>query len=460
MGRSQDSYSQAIGETAIRYRTITVPAKPLRIAWLGPAPGGYSGVRGVAAELLGGLAQRGHQIDCFLPAAEGQSTVQIAGSEGIEFGTGNLAFGENVTFIWGTSRWQWNRWYSRGRVAAFASGALARSVASLRLRREIARRHHRQPYDLIYQFSSIETPAVPRALARSVPLVIHPETHIAGELRWLIAERRLALRCQPPYVFAAVVVLMFLRSLVQQRAIRRASLLICISSVFRDHLVRDYRFPAARTVVVPNPVCADRFPAADDRIGEPPVVLVLGRISARKGIEDVIAVTKVLLQRGIDIRLRVVGGPSLWSDYTKLLDDLPEENAEYLGSASASEVARLLQDSDLLLQASKYEPFGLTVGEALAAGVPVVATSEVGAAEGVDRSVLSEVRPSDVPGMASAITEMIERLRHDPTEIRSLARAQARELFAIEVVCERISQALEQLLEDPGVSVPCTTKVA
>jgi glycosyltransferase involved in cell wall biosynthesis len=428
-----------------------MPAKPLRIAWLGPTPGGYAGVRGVAAELLGGLARRGHQIDCFFPAAEDQAHVKIAGDEQVTFGEGNLAFGDNVTFVWGTSRWQWNRWYSRGKVSAFASGMLARGVASLRLRREIARRHRQQPYDLVYQFSNIETPGLPASLARAVPLVIHPETHIAGELRWLIAERRLCLRCQPPYIFVIVATIMFFRALAQRHAIRRASLLICISSVFRDHLVHDYGFPVERTVVVPNPVRTDRYSSADRSSGEPPTVLVLGRISTRKGIEDVVAVARVLLERDVDVRLRVVGGPSLWSDYTKLLEDLPGANAEYGGHLGAAEIPAELAHSDILLQASKYEPFGLTVAEALAAGVPVVATSEVGAIEGVDRAVVAEVTPGDVDGMASAITTMLAELDRGSEEMHARARAEAKRLFAPEVICEQISTALERLVDGAGV---------
>jgi glycosyltransferase involved in cell wall biosynthesis len=424
-----------------------MPDKPLRIAWLGPTPGGYAGVRGVAAELLGGLARRGHHIDCFFPAAENQEHVKIAGDEQVTFGEGNLAFGENVTFIWGTSRWQWNRWYSRGKLAAFASGMLARAVASVRLRREIARRHRQNPYDLVYQFSNIETPALPASVARAAPLVIHPETHIAGELRWLIKERRLCLRCQPAYIFAVIATIMSVRLLAQRRAIRRASLLICISSVFRDHLVHDYGFPVERTVVVANPVHTDRFSVSDrSGIAERPVVLVLGRISTRKGIEDVIAVTRLLHERNVNVRVRVVGGPSLWSDYTRLLEGLPEEIAEYVGHVGAAEIPLELARSDILLQASKYEPFGLTVAEALAAGVPVVATSEVGAIEGVASTVATEVAPGDVEGMASAITAMLADLARAPMEIRSAAHAEAERLFAPEVICEQISRALEALV--------------
>lgn len=414
-----------------------MPAKALRIAWLGPVPGGDTGVTGVNAELLHGLAALGHRIDCFFPSA-GHPLPP------------HLAEDENLEFIWGTNTWQWNRWYSRGKFAAFASGLLSRGLASVRLRREIAHRHRRDPYDLVYQFSTIEAPAVPSILRRTVPLVMHPETHSAGELRWLIAERRLSGRCQPRYILVAVIAIMALRTLIQRIRIRRARLLVCVSSVFRDHLVRDYGFPVEATIVVPNPVRIDRFATAGGRTGDPPTVLVLGRVSTRKGIEDVVAVARVLLERDADVRLRVVGGPSLWSDYTKLLEDLPAENAEYAGSVSASEVPGLLVQSDILLQASKYEPFALTVAEALASGVPVVATTEVGAIEGVDRSVVSEVKPGDVDGIASAITALLDRLKTDPAEMRSKARSEAERLFARDVVCEQISLALEQLLDGVG----------
>jgi glycosyltransferase involved in cell wall biosynthesis len=411
-----------------------MPGKPLRIAWVGPGPGEGGGVGGVTTELLAGLAKFDHKIDCFLPGRERPLPSLL----------GRAA---NVTFIWGTSGWQWNRWYSRTKLAAFASGLLARSIASLRLRHEITRRHREQPYDLIYQFSNIEGLAVPSGVARAVPLVIHPETHIAGELRFLISERRLSWRCEPRYKFAVVAAIMFIRARVQRTRIRRAGLLICISGVFRDHLVRDYGYPLAQTVVAPNPVRTERFGRVDDELAEPPCILVLGRVAVRKGIEDMVAVAQTLHDQEVKARVRVVGGPSQWSDYTPLLEDLPSETAEYAGQVSAVDVQAELARTDILLQASKYEPFALTVAEALAAGVPVVATSEVGAVESVDRSVVTVVEPGDVAGMAAAIIAMLDTIRASPTPTRSLARAEAERLFAPEIVCEQISTALERLIE-------------
>jgi glycosyltransferase involved in cell wall biosynthesis len=412
-----------------------MPTRSLRIAWLGVGPSAREsgGVPGVASDLLHGLASLGHRIDCFSPAPEHALPERLAANE-------------NLTFIWGTSGWRWDRWYSRTKIAAFGSGLLARGLGSLRLRRVLARRHRQEPYDVIYQFSNIETLAVPAGVAREVPLVIHPETHSAGELRFLISERRLSLRCQPVHTFVIAVTIMSLRALVQRVKIRQASLLVCISGVFRSHLVKDYGFPAEATVVIPNPVRLERFSPSDREPGEPPIVLVLGRVAVRKGIEDVVAAAHMLSERNLDVKLRIVGGPGLWSDYTKLLEDLPQESSEYAGRIPPTEIPEELERADLLLQVSKYEPFALTVAEALAAGVPVVASSEVGAIEGVDSGVVIEVAPSDVEGIVAAIAAMLERVKANPSATRSLARAEAERLFAPEVVSRGISAALEQLL--------------
>jgi len=409
-------------------------ARPLRIAWLGSSPLDTGGAPGVVTELLEGLTALGHEIDCFFPGSGSHMPERFLNREGL-------------TLIWGASEWRWDRWYSRTRITAFVTGLLARASGSLRLRRELVRRHRRAPYDLIYQNSTIESLSAPARLTRTVPLVIRPDTHIAGELRWLLAERRLALECQPRRIFLTAALVMSARALVQRIRIRRARLVICISRVFRDHLVRDYGFPLADTVVVPNPVRLERFSVSERPVGDPPRILVLGRISVRKGVEDVIAFAHELLRRGLDVRIRVVGGPSLWSDYTKLLSGLPGENSEYAGRIRPVEIPAELAASDILLQASKYEPFGLTVAEALAAGVPVVATSEVGAIEDVDRAVVESVSPGDVPGMADALGALIERLRANPGELRAQARAEAERLFATEVVCRQISDALTRLVD-------------
>jgi glycosyltransferase involved in cell wall biosynthesis len=411
--------------------------RPLHIAWLGPGPVEGAGVPGVAFELLWGLAELGHRIDTFFPSA-GERLPE------------RLESHPNVTVTRGTNTWRWERWYSRTRLMAFVSGMLTASVAMLRLRHEIERAHRGDPYDVIYQFSTIESLAVPGALTRTVPLVIHPETHSAGELRSLLAERELSLRCGSRARFATAAAIMLARSLVQRVRIRRARLLVCISSVFRDHMVRDYGFPHEHTVVVPNPVRRERFPAIEKPLGDPPVVLVLGRVAARKGVESVVALAHTLRARGVRAQIRIVGGPSLWSDYTPLLEGLPHETALYVGALPGDEIPRELASADVLLQASSYEPFALTVAEALSSGVPVVGTSQVGAIERVSRSVAVEVAPKDVEAMADGIVELLSRVRAEPAQMREAAHAEAQRLFAPEVVCGQVAAALGRIVGPAG----------
>jgi glycosyltransferase involved in cell wall biosynthesis len=402
----------------------------------GPTGRESGGAPGVAAELLVGLAKRGHRIDCFLPGTGYTPPERVTAQA-------------NISFIWGTHEGRWDRWYAKTKLAQFVGGLSGRALGSIRLRRAVLAHHRRDPYDVAFQFNNIETLALPQRLRREVPLVIQPGTHIAGELRFMLKEWRLALRCMPVYTLPLMTAVMSTRVLVQRAMIRRASLVICISSVFRDHIVSDYGLPLERTVVIPNPVRLDRFTDAsmERPVSRPPNVLVLGRISARKGIEDVVAVARTLRERGCDARMRLIGGPSLWSDYTKLLDDLPSENAEYVGRIPPSQVPGELASGDLLFQASKYEPFGLTVVEALASGVPVVATSEVGAVEGVAPSAAIVTAPGAVAEMADAIERALARLGEDTVAVRSGARAEAQRLFAAEQVCERVSRALEDLVQ-------------
>ncbi len=412
----------------------------LHIAWLGAGPRAKEtgGVPGVATDLLHGLTTRGHRVQCIFAGEPHELPERLEGLE-------------TLSIAWSGMGWRWSGWYTRTKIGAFVSGLLARGFASLRLRREVARLHRRDPFDVVYQFSNIETLSLPGSVRREVPLVIHPEAHAQGELRYLISERHLALRTQRAYTLATAIAVMWVRSLVQRVLVRRASLLVCISAVFRDHLVSDFGFPVANTVVIPNPVRLSRFEGVDlqREPQRPPVVLVLGRVAVRKGVESVVEIARRLYETGVEAEIRVIGRTSLWSDYTGLLEDLTP-NAAYAGPMPPDRIPGELNGSDVLLQASRYEPFGLTVSEALAAGVPVVATSEVGASEGVSPEVCAVLAPGDVEGMAAAIERLLGALREDPAKVRGRAREEAERLFSAPLVCERIERALLELTRSSG----------
>ena len=138
---------------------------------------------------------------------------------------------------------------------------------------------------------------------------------------------------------------------------------------------------------------------------------MVGRLSVRKGVELIVQLSHRLRDLSGIVHLEIVGSHSQWSNYRCLLNDLDPSVATFLGSLSSDELKQWLPTCDLLIQAAKYEPFGLTVGEALASGVPVVVTTEVGAGEGVLEACCIRVPPGDLDALEEAIRRMVARLQ-------------------------------------------------
>ena len=311
-------------------------------------------------------------------------------------------------------------------------------------------RHGEEPYDLIYQFSSIEKLAVPASVATRGAARDPPRDPCRG--RAAVADRRAPAgpalparvtrsRSSSSIMFAARARAEDARFAVPACSCASAA---CSATTWSTTMA----FPQRTRSSSPTPCASSGFPRPAGRSENRRRILVLGRIAVRKGIEDVVAVATALLERGVDVRVRVVGGPSLWSDYTKLLEDLPAENAEYAGPVGASR-----------------DPGGARRKRPAAAGQQVRAVcadrrrgAGGGSARrrhqrgGSDRSAWtarssSRFRRATCRRWPQRSSTMLERLRAEPTVMRSTARAEAERLFAPEVVCEQISAALERLVE-------------
>ena len=196
----------------------------------------------------------------------------------------------------------------------------------------------------------------------------------------------------------------FLRSRRQRRDIGRAAAVLALSEDFACDLVRDYHVKADRLRVVPNPIDLEAFrPATEPSTGTPVQIVMVGRISVRKGVEQVLELSHRLTDLAGSVLIRVFGDQSQWSDYRALLKDLSPEVASYEGYITRTNLLQEFPTWDLLLQPAKYEPFGLTVGEALACGVPAVVTAAVGASESVSSECCAKVAVGDIDAFEHAV---------------------------------------------------------
>ena len=346
----------------------------LRVAWTGPV----GDVRGGGAAPLGGLLlqgllDQGAEVDIYTPDRPEQVPE---------------AFREHprVEVVSVENPWRWDRWYSRKRAVAFASSSLARSAVHGLLGLQMVRRHRRRPYSCIFQFSQTELFTMGWLSRALPPIVVHPCTTAAGELRWHRREEAYARGHETWVHHRFVRSFLTFRAAVQRRELRKPTLIVGPSEVFNRHMCADYGIDPARTRVLRHPLNLDRFPVRERsaRPEERVVLLYAARLSTRKGLELITELSHRLADDAERIQIMVVGGASMWSDYSPHLQDLNPAVAKYAGSLGSDAMPGLYQMVSAVLIPSHYEPGSLVAGEALASGLPIVASDEVGPAEVLD----------------------------------------------------------------------------
>ncbi len=406
-----------------------------RIAYVGPSPHPQAGgAPGVAGLLLEQMLQRGHSIDVFVVASK---------EDDDPYGLGER---EGLNYIVERSNFAFEKWYSRNPVTKMMTSQLYAARGRQRLAKRLRALHRATPYDFIYQFSAMESVGVPRNI--DIPVIMHPSVHAQGERTWFDREYAAGVSSQSALKHLIVSRWLQLRSVRQARDARRATGILAISRNFSDAIVRDYGVSAERVRVVPNCINVDEVtvgPGGSD-------VLVVGRLAVRKGLEVVADVTHRWKSERIEseeaIRFQVIGNHSLWSDYRDTVARCDAAVTNVVGHKSRSEVFDALQNGLALLQLSRYEPFGLTVAESLAAGVPVIVTPFVGASEEVSPAVSYVVPVGD--GESKVVVAHIRRLASlsaaDRSALATQCRSEAERLFRPPVVADQLETALRELL--------------
>jgi glycosyltransferase involved in cell wall biosynthesis len=234
----------------------------------------------------------------------------------------------------------------------------------------------------------------------------------------------------------------------EARALAAVGAVVCTSRWTRDWLAAEYDVPEARLhVVVPG---SDKSPQAEgsdagDRL------LSVGAITPVKGHDVLVSALSLLT----DLRWTwsLVGASvdadhatALWSALWEAgLDD----RVTLAGALTGGDLAAAYANADLLVLPSRHETYGIVASEALARGVPVLATDVGGVREALGAAAGGEVPgllvPSDDPAaMAAALREWLESasLR---TTLRSLAAERRSALEGWDVAAAAVEKVLAEL---------------
>jgi len=239
----------------------------------------------------------------------------------------------------------------------------------------------------------------------------------------------------------------YLGRLVHRIGFRRGVVPIAVGRAVAESFRQEYGFPPRATI--PNGIDIDRFRRPEARsiwrrangFGDDDLLVVsTGRLAAQKN--------PVALANAIAM---IPGAQLLLAGKGELRPSLEgRERVHLLGLRS--DIPDILAAADIFALASEWEGLPLAVIEAMAAGLPVVATRVGSVPEAVDHGRTGLLV---APGDQSALVDSLRSLAQDPDRRREMgaaARVRAR-LFSLRTMVEAYEGLFARLLEESASSV-------
>ncbi|MEZ0112158.1 glycosyltransferase involved in cell wall biosynthesis [Catenulispora sp. EB89] len=209
------------------------------------------------------------------------------------------------------------------------------------------------------------------------------------------------------------------------RVVRGAAGVIVLTESQRDFLAERYGADPAKVHVVPNGVAEEFFlppraAATEPMTGSEPDplrLLFVGRLDVQKNVARLL---DAMAQVGEPVRLRLVGDGDLRQDLLAQTARLGlADRVEFVGRKHGEDLIKEYADADLFVLPSDREGMALVVLEAMAAGLPVLATAVPGNVETVEGAgILAEPTPR-------ALAAAIDALARDRSALAAPAAAGA-----------------------------------
>jgi glycosyltransferase involved in cell wall biosynthesis len=225
-------------------------------------------------------------------------------------------------------------------------------------------------------------------------------------------------------------------------AVRRFDRVVAISEWARRFLRERFRFPESKLTSIPNGW--DGEPDTSVPQAKEPTVICVANFRREKSHETLIAAFARVIRELPDARLMLVGSGGLEREIASVVDVMGlSRHVEFAGPAPS--VWPYLARAHVFVLPSRHEPLGIAVMEAMAAGLPVVATAVGGIPELVIPGVTGAlVAPGDEVAMAG---ELLRLLRDAP--LREMMGAAGRNAVAsrtMEKTVDRYFDLYERLV--------------
>lgn len=211
------------------------------------------------------------------------------------------------------------------------------------------------------------------------------------------------------------------------RKIREARFVVTVSEYNRDYLARLADGADRKIVRIHNGIDVDRFAPNGNPPPKPFRILCVARLVEKKGLPYLVDACAMLRERGVEFRCDIIGKGRLRSELGRRIKDRGlRRTVRLLGPKTQGEVLAEYRASNLYVLPAivgsdgNREGLPVSIVEALACGLPVIATPVTGIPEVVRDGHNGLIVP---PADAARLAEAIERLIRDPRLYRRLREA-------------------------------------
>jgi glycosyltransferase involved in cell wall biosynthesis len=365
-------------------RVDSFNARPLHLTYA-IAPGG--GAETYALQIAEALGRRGHRISIVYLCSPGEqcpprSTGDAVRIEQARISNGHYYYARMIDLLPGSARVSlWG-----GAIVKAAEATLALRAALNRIRRVAG------PIDLLEVPEEI---AFPSLLDSSVPYAVKLHSsdatwrHFCGE----------GLRRDDRH-----------RVHLEEKLLRRASLISAPSAAVADHISSACHFPRERIAVVPYPLDTDRFSPGDESLRRQSVLYV-GRLDARKGLNALARGAETILRAAPEATIDIVGGETPEVTAASLLVHIPvvlHHRVRFHGRVPHDRLPDYYRRAAVCVVPSRWDNSPNTIYEAMGCGVPVVASAVGGIPELVaDGETGFLVSPDDPAALADRVVTLL-----------------------------------------------------
>lgn len=141
--------------------------------------------------------------------------------------------------------------------------------------------------------------------------------------------------------------------------------------------------------------------------------LFVGNLNKNKSVDILLKAFSKFVIKVPDVKLKIIGDGPEKSNLIKLSKKLGiEKNIEFLGSLSREKVRIEMSNASTLVHPSRYETFGVVIIEALAIGLPVIATRCGGPESIITNEVGILIDPGSVSQLADALSDIYKNYKH------------------------------------------------